>query len=272
MTELDLENPASEIETPAPSEGVDETATDAPEAAADTEQPAEEKKEPSEADKVKAAMQKRIDRLTAQRSEAERKLQENEQRLAALAPKQTDDGPKEADFETYEEFLIAKGEHKARKDYEAKEAEAKKAERTRLEQQQFEAQRKEFDAKEAEFRKTTPDYDDTVAVLNEAIGSVNHKSPEFQAFREMLLSSSDLPALSYELGKNPEILDELQTMRPGQIARKLFEIEQGIKNKPAPTTKDVLPTPIKPLGGKVRTEKPLEQMSPKQIEAWRKAK
>ena len=42
-----------------------------------------------------------------------------------------------------------------------------------------------------------------------------------------------MPALSYHLGKNPELIDELQTLKPVQIARKLF----CARNEPRKTPK-----------------------------------
>ena len=136
---------------------------------------------------------------------------------------------------------------------------------------EIEAKRLEFEAKEAEYRKDVPDYDDTVQVLNEAIASVDHRSAEFQAFREVLLSSDNMPALSYHLGKNPELIDELQTLKPVQIARKLFALEMSLGKTPKKTATP-LPPPVKSVSGKGNSNKSLNDMTPAEIEAWRKAK
>lgn len=257
----------AEIKTPESSEA---EKTDAPATDEKAEAKAE-KAEPSEVEKVKAAMQKRIDRLTAQRSEAERRAREYEEKIKSSAPTQKDDAPKEADFETYEDFLIAKGKHEAKKEYEAKQSEAKRLETQEAQAKENEALRQKFEASESEFRKNVPDYDDTVQVLNEAISSVNHKSAEFQAFRETLLSSENMPALSYHLGKNPDLLDEMQTLKPIQIVRRLIALEMGIK----PADKKVaapLPQPVKSPSGKGGFNKPLGEMTAAEIDAWRRAK
>ena len=257
----------AETETPETSEA---KKTDAPDSGDKPEKEAE-KPEPTEAEKVKAAMQKRIDRLTAQRSEAERRAREYEEKLKTSAPAQKDDAPKEADFETYEDFLIAKGKYEARKEYEAEQTQAKRQAAQEAQAKENAALRQKFEASEAEFRKTVPDYDDTVQVLNEAIGSVNHKSAEFQAFRETLLSSDNMPALSYHLGKNPDLLDEFQTMKPIQIVRKLIALELGMK-APEKKAATALPAPIKSPSGKGGFSKALDDMSPSEIDAWRRAK
>lgn len=230
-----------------------------------------EKKEPSEAEKIRYAMQKRIDQLFAQRSEAERRAREAEEKVKSLAPAPIDDAPKEEDFQTYEEYLKAVGKHEAKKEFEAKQTEAKRLEMQQAQAKEIEAKRLEFEAKEAEYRKDVPDYDDTVQVLNEAIASVDHRSAEFQAFREVLLSSDNMPALSYHLGKNPELIDELQTLKPVQIARKLFALEMSLGKTPKKTATP-LPPPVKSVSGKGNSNKSLNDMTPAEIEAWRKAK
>lgn len=230
-------------------------------------QEAKEKREPTEAEKVKAAMQKRIDKLTAKLYEQsrQREAQQAQQPIA----KQDDGAPKEADFETYEDFLIAKGKHEAMKEFAEKQAQAKKAEREAVQQAKLAAKSKEFDLKEAEFRKTTPDYDDAVGVLNEVISTVNQKSAEFGVFRDVLLSAPDLPALSYHLGKNPELIEKMLTMEPAQIAWTLIETAVGLKNKPKSTQQaKTLPAPPKPINGKGKSEKSISAMSPRELTDW----
>jgi hypothetical protein len=66
--------------------------------------------------------------------------------------------------------------------------------------------------KEAELKKVTPDYDEKVSEVESSISLLTDKqksSTEFQVFRDMLFSSDNMPALTYELGKNPDLLDKM---------------------------------------------------------------
>lgn len=240
---------------------------DAPTESDDAEGKAE-KKELTETEKVKAAMQKRIDRQTAQRFALQRQL--DELRAQIPQPQKVDDAPKEADFNSYEDYLIAKGKHEAKKEYEAKISEAENAKIEKAYKERVEAGRQDFVIKEAEFRKAVPDYDDAVEVLNEAIQSSNHNSTGFQVFKDVMLAAPDLPALSYHLGKNPELIEELQKMEPAKLAWKLIETALGLK-KPKSESKQ-LPNPPKPLKEKGAPSKNLSGMSGKQVVAWLKAK
>jgi len=224
-----------------------------------------EKPEPTEAEKVKAAMQKRIDKQTAQRAALQRRIAELEASVAKPV-EQKDDAPKEADFSSYEDYLKAVGKYEAKQEIEAKQAEAKNAELAKAYQAKMEAGRAEFVAKEAEFRKSVPDYDDAVEVLNETIQAANHNSQGFQVFKDILLAAPDLPALSYHLGKNPDLLDEMQRMEPVQIAWKLIETAIGLKKQKTETA--TLPPPPKAVGSRTKSGKDIESMSPKELLKW----
>jgi hypothetical protein len=246
-------------ETPAPSEGEKQTDD------AGKEPAKQDKPEPTEAEKVQHAMQKRIDKMTAKLAERERQIQEIEQKYLKEKPVQST-APKEDDFESVEDYLKALGRYEAEQEIKTKETERQNAERQAAYQKMI-AERQNLAAeKEAEIKKVTPDYDEKVKVVEESISMLSDSqkgSIGFQVFRDMLFSSDNMPALTYELGKNPDLMDEMLTMNPLQIARKIARLEIQLENAPKPQTKPVAipPNPIKG-GGTPKTE---DQMSGKEL-------
>jgi len=227
----------------------------------------EDKPEPTEAEKIKYAMQKRIDKQTAKLAEMERLLAEKEAVLLKSQPQQQTDAPKEEDFGTYEEYLKAQGRWEALQ--EQKEAQQKQAQADRdAAYQKTMAERKVmFDEKETELKKITPDYDEKVAEVESSISLLTDSqksSTEFQVFRDMLFSSDNMPALTYELGKNPDLLDKMLTMNPLQIARQIARLELQIENAPKQQHKPVTAPPT-PISSNSKANKTIEQMSYKEI-------
>lgn len=223
----------------------------------------------TEAEKIKAAMQKRIDRLTAKHSKAEKELEEL-RKLQQTVQGKKDGAPKPEDFETQEDYLISKGKFEAMQDYEKAENDRKKSEQEKAYQQKVSEKRANFDKLEAELRKTTPDYDEATKVFNEYLSDADPNTTGFQVFRDILMESPNMPALAYHLGKNPDILEKLPKMSVIEMARTLFVEEYKLLNAPKASPKQPLPEPPKPLGGSSKTSKSLEQMSPDELREWRR--
>lgn len=245
------------VENAAPSEAI-EKKEDAP--ADDTvnqdQKANENKKEPTEVEKIRYSMQKRIDRLTARNSEMERKYQEAIQSLEKYKqPEANKAAPKETDFETTEDYLKAVGKFEAEQEF-AKQQKAKEAEQQqKTYAEKLAAKKAEFEAKEAEIRKTTPDYDDAVSVLNEYVELADKESDGFSVFRDVLMESNDMAAMSYHLGKNPDLLESMTKMTPAQIARTLFRLEYDLEKAPAKqATQHQQPTPPKPSSGSTKSQ------------------
>lgn len=253
-----------ETQQPEPSNEAAKT-DDAPQVEADEggEPAKEQPKELTEVDKVKYAMQKRIDRLTAKAAELERSHIEAVEKLKQFEqPKSS--APNEDDFETTEDYLKALGKYEAQQEIEAqKKAEAEEI-KNKAYAEKIAAKRAAFEAQEAEIRKTTPDYDEAVQVLNEFVSTVNTQTQEFQVFRDVLMDSKNMPAISYELGKNPDLMDKLSKSSPVEIARTLFRLEYDIENRAKPTTQ-TQPAPPKPVTNSSKTTKSLEEMSYKEL-------
>lgn len=244
-------------ETPEPS--TEAVKTDDVQAEESKEQP----KELSEVDKVKYAMQKRIDRLTAKAAELERSHIEAVEKLKQFEQPKSN-APREEDFETTEDYLKALGKYEAQQEIEAQKKAEAEANKNKAYEEKIAAKKAAFEAQEAEIRKVTPDYDETVQVLNEFVSTVNTRTQEFQVFRDVLMDSKNMPAISYELGKNPDLLDKLTKIPPVEIARTLFRMEYDIekREKPQPQTQ---PAPPKPVSTSSKGGKSIEDMSYKEL-------
>lgn len=252
----------STTETPEPSNEAaktDDASTDSPEGEEVKEQP----KELSEVEKVKYAMQKRIDRLTAKAAELERSHIEAVEKLKQLdVPKSN--APREEDFETTEDYLKAVGKYEAQQEIVEKQKAEALAQKNKAYEEKVAAKKASFDAQETEFRKTTPDYDELVQVLNEFVSTVNTQTQEFQVFRDVMMDLNNLPAISYELGKNPDLLDKMVKMPPVEIARTLFRLEYDIEKREKPQTQ-TQPAPPKPVSSSSKGSKSMEDMSYKEL-------
>lgn len=236
----------------------------------------EQKPEPTEAEKIKHAMQKRIDKQTARMSEMERKLAEAEATLLKFQKPNNDGMPKEEDYPIeeggYEAFLKDLGKWEARQELKAENETKAKAERDAAYQRTIDQRREMFIEKETELKAVTPDYDEKVGEVEQTIALLSDQqkaSTEFSVFRDMLFSSDNMPALAYELGKNPDLLERMLTMNPMQIARQIARLELQIENAPKKQHEPVA-APPSPISGSSKTSsKPIEEMNYKEIKkAW----
>lgn len=268
MSEENLvETPAPETETVTADEAVMETEpsnptgeenkTDEP---ADNEPAKEQKPEPTEAEKIKYAMQKRIDRQTAKNAQMERELAELKSWRQQMDTKQETGEPKEDQYETVEEYLIAKGAYQERKKVSDEAAAAKKEAEDKAYAAKVAKIREDLTAKETEFRKVTPDYDDAVTVVNEYISTAEPNSVHLAMFRDFVMESDNPTPLLYKLGKNPSLIEEMSEMSPIKFMRQLIKLEMEIENAPKVTrqTQTQPPTPIK---GSASGVKPITEMS-----------
>jgi myosin heavy subunit len=201
-------------------------------------------KELSEVEKVKASMQKRIDRLTARSSKA----QELERELRELKSKQDmpkREPPKEESFETTEDYLKAVGKFEAETEFLSKQSEEKSKQLYEKQQEQLETLRKGFETKEAEFRKANADYDDVVENVNDIFQDVDPSNETVRTVAAAFMEAD--PALIYHLGNNPELLEQALEMPPLSAVRELTRIELSLEApKPKPKS-EPLPKPIEPI-------------------------
>lgn len=225
---------------------------------------------PEEA-KLPDAAQKRIDELTAQAKDVKKwkqQAREYERQLKEMqSAKETkaEGEPKPEDFETTEDYLIAKGKHQAKQEIAAEREAAAKAQEEANRQKFVADKRAAFEAQEAELRKTAPDYDTVVQSFNEYLGDLPDEARNtmaYQAFTEAVLDSDNIAAVSYELGKNPELLEKMKGYGPVRIIKEIARIEFGLTGKEATQTKPVTPVsqPPKPVGGSGKVSQDMYDM------------
>lgn len=276
MTEATVEA-TENLPQEAPTEIVEEKVSDLPtddkpeDEAKPEGEAKEDKPEPTEADKIKYAMQKRIDRQTAKAAETERLLREAQTELSKYRIPEKSGAPREEDYPPekggYEAYLKAQGAY----EYEQKqktEAQAKaQAEADALYQRQIAERKQLFEKREIELKATLPDYDEKVAEVEDVISSMtdSQKSTvEFQVFRDMLFSSDVMPEITYELGKSPDLFDKLMAMNPLQIARTIAKLELQIENAPKQQHKPVT-APPSPISSGSKANKSVNEMSYKEL-------
>lgn len=185
--------------------------------------------------------------------------QEVKQALASPQPATDPQAPKEADFESYAEFIDARADYRFALAQSKKEAENAQA------RQATEAQQREADwkAKVAETIKRIPDYDE---VLSDSEITVS------QAMHEAILASDAGPSLIYHLAKNPAEAARIKALPPLKAALEMGKLEAKFAPdlEKKPTTVSKAPRPPSPVGGTSLSSDLGKEPDPKDFAAWNK--
>lgn len=224
-----------------------ESATD--EVVDDVEQPAAETDESGETgeeqheqqDKRKVGgVQRKIDKLTKAKSEAEREaefwkqqaLKGGYQPEPAPQPVQPSDKPRIEQFPGAPDAFI-----EALADW--------KIQQKELHQQQ-ELQVQAFNKRLQAFVEENPDYEEVMLDVADL--------PAAPEVGEMIRESSVGPAIAYHLAKNPDLLEKINSLPPKRRYAELGKIEDKVstQSKPAPVAPNKVskaPPPAKPVSG-----------------------
>lgn len=226
----------------------------------------EEESPPSDEKPVEKpkGVQKRLDELTRNWREAERREQQLLDMLAAQKgaekPPETEVTKSLADFDYDEDAYRAYTLNTAT---DAARAAAREEARRWQSKQVAEARAEVFKAREAEFAATQTDYD-----------KVAH-NPDLKISNEMaqiIRESDDGPAVAYHLGKNPSLAEKLSAMSPLQAAREMGRIEATIAadRKAAVRAVSKAPPPTPKLeGASAQVDRDPDKMSTKDWLKWR---
>lgn len=230
-----------------------------------TEEPAEDAAEPTEdaaepdSEDVSKSKQRREKRkayiasLEAERDEAQAKYQ----RIKSAS--ESDDAPKETDFEDYEDFRIARLLHEqAKKQATRQVSEAEREAQEREARWQRERQSAFVDATEAA-RVKYKDFDQV---------AMNPRLPINQSMAEAIQEMDAGPDVLYHLGSNPEVALRIAKMRPMQQAIELGRLEASLA-APKPRTETRAPEPITPLRARASGQRDPAKMSNAEYRAWR---
>lgn len=226
----------------------------------------------SKAEQKAYALQKRIDRQTAANRAAQEKIEALQSQLREFETKQSkvDDAPKEEDYETFEEYQEAIVDYKANKRLQER-LQAEKQQQLQAEmQKQQQQQVLKLQKQEEAFRSQHADYDEVKKQADlfyrDTINRLGENHPTLQRLIGDVLESDFMPELFYEIGNNPEFLDDLVSLSPTQASFKLFEFKQSLGGESPEQTN--LPTPIKSTKASGQSSKPLSKTSGKEILDW----
>jgi hypothetical protein len=178
--------------------------------------------------------QKRIDEVTRQKYEEQRRADYLQGQIDALtrgAPAQPEGPPKEDQFESYEDY------EQARIDF---------AVEQRLKQARVEEQRttvlRTYEERAAKLRETAPDFD---SVVNDPTLKIT------PLMAEVIRESDCGPQVAYHLGTNRSEAERIASLPPHRQAAELGRLEARltIQPKPAPALKPIPPAPPQTVTG-----------------------
>ena len=238
-----------------------------PEVTAEAAVAAAKEKETAELQK---GVQKRIDKITRQKYEAEARSKMLEERVAAMesrqyAPqqqRQADDSEPTIDkFDNFDQYVAAKAEYIAKKQIESTLSEREKrqsAEREATERTKtVDSWNKRIAAATAEM----PDFEEVLA---------SSDVPMTPPMQQAIMESDIGPKLAYYLANNPDEAEKIAGMSPIGAIRTLGRIEERLSNsKPAVKSTDA-PPPIRATGSNATVTKDPHKMSDAEFAAWRK--
>lgn len=253
------ETPVEETEEPSQEavESEEAEAEDSTEAKEATEEPGDDDTaEPKKKDRV----QKRIDRLTADKRAAERRVQELEGKLVeSIKPPEPTSPLKEADFENYEDFLVAKATQQAEANVTARIAEEQKRRQADQQRTRQADMADNFQARAEDARERHDDFDDV---------AFDPTTPVTEHMMATILESENGPEIAYHLGSNHQEARRISSLSPLGQARELGKIEATLTLE-APTKLTTAPDPPNKLKGKARATRDLGKMSQAEYEAHR---
>lgn len=215
----DLAGAGSEIVAP---EHVENPEVTTPENEA-KQYPQKEEEKPSD-DGLKAVkrMERRIDKLTAARYQAEAKAQHLEQELQRYMQGQQQDEAKPIKPEDIDRLVTEKAREIA----------------------QAEAMTAKVNGILAQGQKI-PDFDALCNAVNEEVQFYDRGRPT--AFLEAVMDSEAPHQLLAHLGKNPELAEGLQGLTPAQLGRRIARIEADMNKQPEAPKPSSAPKPLQPV-------------------------
>lgn len=225
------QEPAQEVEQP-----------EQPEQPQEPEQPEQEPEH-----KPGKNLQRRIDKLTRERYDAQREaaywrgLAEGKQ---PPAPKEDAaiERPDPSQFTDQAQYFEALADWKADQKVRQALSEREKQEQQQSKQHQQAEAIATYQKRAQEFSQESPDFLDVIESADDV--------PMSDAMQELILGSEEGPRIAYYLAQNPDTAYRLSQMQPIQAAREFGRIEAQVTAKPAPAPKpSSAPKPITPTRG-----------------------
>lgn len=232
----------------------------------------------------KGGFQRRIDKITKQRAQAEQErdlLREENLRLkqAQVPPKETAQGQQAAaaeaagkpvpdSYASVAEYMEALTDWKI----EQREKKSEIVKKTEQAKTSFHNKMQEFHKKSTEFHKATADFNEVAAEFDET-----YPSGMPHAMLDMFADSDHGPQMMYEIAKDHSEFERLKGLSPIQLAREIgkreakFSDNPGVK-QPQKNTTTKAPAPMKPVKGSAAvSNKNPGDMNMAEYNAWRDA-
>lgn len=241
MTTEETVVPEQTQNAPEPTQTAPEVVT--PEVEAQAEPEAEESPKEDDAEKARRAMQRRIDKRTADLYRERAEKEQLARRLSALESRASG----EPEQQSIDPVALAREISAIERITEKSNSVAKDGE-------------KRF---AAEFR-------DALLAVQEEAGPLFHPNGRPTALGEAALDAEDPAGLLHHLGKNPDLAAELQGLSPAALGRRIGRIEAQMANKPQPKPVSKAPEPTRPISAN-RSGKDPASMSMADYKAMRKA-
>jgi hypothetical protein len=231
---------------------------------AEPEAPAEESDEvsfPKKAVNAISRRDKQIGKLKAQHEQLVAELERlRTQQATKPTPQPTDGAPREADFETYAEYLEARQDWKMEQKLAEIDSKTKQATQTNQEQAYYDSLHKQTEQKLASFVDEVPDaqsvFDEYADVIDACPDNIY----------KLFLESGDAPLAAYNLAKQGKLEDVLQMSH----AKAAIEIGRALAQA-AIKPKTKAPTPLPASRGSVPSGKSLDNMSGDELLKWVKS-
>lgn len=209
-------------------------------------------------------VQKRISKLVQQREEERRQREQLEQELERLRAERETPAvagpPKQEDFDSYDDFLVAKAKHEFSKENEAKQAAEAEERRKREAQEKQQQVSQQWGQRVAEAMEVYQDFED-VAFSDYPL------TPEMTRFIAMHEKGADI---AYYLGSHPDEAARLTELDPLLASSELGVLAATLE-RPQPKKATTAPDPVEPVGSTNGPDKPLGELSYEEYKARRMA-
>lgn len=249
-----LEEQEEEQEDPEASEEEEESEDESVEGEEPEEGESEDGEKKEKKPKKKGGFQRRINKLTKQKSAAEQRAQYLEQRLKDLeervesrAPdkdkvqEETPGKPMADDFEYHDEYVEALTDWKLEQKF-SKKSEEEKANQMKT---QYQKQMDEHLTRVRSFAKDHEDFEEVIDDVSDVVVS--------PAVEQLIVESDNGPELLYELAKDRELFESINALDLVAAARQIGKIEASLHKPEAETKKR----------GTTKAPKPLKSVSTK---------
>lgn len=254
--------PDSEEQPPEEATGEEETSEEVSEEAAEEAEKPSEEEEPEKPKRKRRNLQKRISDLTQRRITAEQEAARLRQQLeAAKQPEISDEAPKQDDFKSYDDYLLAHAEYRSRKAVRDEVAAlTQQVQNQQTEQEQI-ARAADWSLKVENAREQYDDYDEVVDRLD---------MPSTPAMIQAIQASENGTDIAYHLGQNPSLARELSTLPPMQAVIRIGQLSQKLREpvKPKPTAASPPIKTVKTSGTKPSNDP--EKMTLNEYIKWRR--